>query len=122
MGNILDDAQRYDDAVKAYESALAIRDNDDLTYYNLGIAYKHANQPAMAVQSWKKGISINPGNQKIRLAMADYYLERGYPDLAEKEYQRFLTNGLKIKNPCSSSAQYITCIKIMLMQKRHIIK
>ncbi|HOK91650.1 MAG TPA: tetratricopeptide repeat protein [Spirochaetota bacterium] len=87
MGNILDDAQRYDDAVKAYESALAIRDNDDLTYYNLGIAYKHANQPAMAVQSWKKGISINPGNQKIRLAMADYYLERGYPDLAEKEYQ-----------------------------------
>jgi len=87
MGNILDDSQRYDEAVKAYESALAVRDNDDLTYYNLGIAYKHSDQAALAVNSWKKGAQINPDNIKIRLALADYYNERGYADLAEKEYQ-----------------------------------
>jgi len=90
MGNILDDAQRYDEAIKAYESALTIRDNDDLTYYNLGIAYKHSNQAAMAVNSWKKGAQINPENQKIRLALADYYYETGYADLAEKEYQEII--------------------------------
>ncbi len=90
MGNILDDAQRYDEAIKAYESALTIRDNDDLTYYNLGIAYKHADQAAMAVNSWKKGIQINPDNMKIRLALADYYFERGFADMAEKEYQEII--------------------------------
>jgi tetratricopeptide (TPR) repeat protein len=44
----------------------------------------------MAVNSWKKGMQINPDNQKIRLALADYYYERGYADLAEKEFQEIV--------------------------------
>jgi len=87
MGNILDDGQRFEDAVKAYESAIAIRDNDDLAYYNLGIAYKHYDKSAMAINSWRKAAQINPNNIKARLAMADYYYEQGYNDQAEKEYQ-----------------------------------
>jgi len=87
MGNILDDAQRFEDAVKAYESAIAIRDNDDLAYYNMGIAYKHYEKPALAINAWRKAVQINPGNIKARLAMADYYYEQGYNDQAEKEYQ-----------------------------------
>ncbi len=90
MGNILDDALKYDDAIKAYESALAIKGNDDMTYYNLGISYKHADKPALAIESWQKSAGINPGNIKPRIAIADYYNERGYPDLAEKEYQEIL--------------------------------
>ncbi len=90
MGNILDDALKYDDAVKAYESALAIKSNDDMAYYNMGISYKHSDKPALAIESWKKSAEINPGNIKPRIAIADYYTERGYPDLAEKEYQEIL--------------------------------
>lgn len=87
MGNILDDAQRFDDAIEAYQSALVIRDNDDLTYFNLGLAYMHADKPALAVNAWKKASQINPGNIKARMVLADYYLKMGYSDLAEKEYQ-----------------------------------
>lgn len=90
MGNILDDALKHDEAVKAYESALAIKSNDDLAYYNMGIAYKHADKPALAINSWKKSAELNPANIKPRIAIADYYNERGYPDLAEKEYQEIL--------------------------------
>ncbi|MCL2155625.1 MAG: tetratricopeptide repeat protein [Leptospirales bacterium] len=90
MGNILDDAGNYDDAIKAYESALTIRDNDDLTYYNLGLAYKHADKQAMAINSWKKASQINPENIKVRLAIADFYYEQGYNDNAEKEYQEII--------------------------------
>lgn len=90
MGNILDDAQRFEDAVKAYESAIAIRDNDDLAHYNLGIAYKHAGKSALAINAWRKAAQINPGNIKTRLAMADYYYEQGYMDQAEKEYQEII--------------------------------
>jgi tetratricopeptide (TPR) repeat protein len=90
MGNILDDAQRFEDAIKAYESAIAIRDNDDLAYYNLGIAYKHSDKSAMAINSWRKATQINPDNVKARLAMADYYYEQGYNDQAEKTYQEIV--------------------------------
>lgn len=90
MGNILDDGQRFEDAVKAYESAIAIRDNDDLAYYNLGIAYRHFDKSAMAINSWRKALQINPGNIKARLAMADYYYEQGYNDQSEKEYQEII--------------------------------
>ncbi|MCL1833692.1 MAG: tetratricopeptide repeat protein [Leptospirales bacterium] len=90
MGNILDDAENFDDAVKSYESALAIRDNDDLTYYNLGLAYTHGNKQAMAINSWKMAAQINPENVKVRLAIADYYYEQGYNDQAEKEYQEIV--------------------------------
>ncbi len=90
MGNILDDALKHDDAVKAYESALAIKSNDDLAYYNMGIAYKHGDKPALAINAWNKSAELNPGNIKPRIAIADYYNERGYPDLAEKEYQEIL--------------------------------
>lgn len=90
MGNILDDGQRFEDAIKAYESAIAIRDNDDLAFYNLGIAYKHFDKPAMAINSWRKAEQINPGNIKVRLAMADYYYEQGYNDQAEKAYQEII--------------------------------
>ncbi len=90
IGNILDDAQRFDDAVKAYESAIAIKGNDDLAYYNLGIAYKHAGKSALAINSWRKASQINPENIKTRLAMADYYYEQGYMDQAEKSYQEII--------------------------------
>jgi tetratricopeptide (TPR) repeat protein len=90
MGNILVDAQRYDDSIKAYESAITIRDNDDLTYYNLGLAYKYSDKQAMAINSWRKAAQINPENIKVRLAIADYYYEQGYNDQAEKEYQEIV--------------------------------
>jgi len=90
MGNILDDAQRFEDAVKAYESAIAIKGNDDLAYYNLGITYKHAGKSALAVNSWRKASEVNPENIKTRLAMADYYYEQGYMDQAEKSYQEII--------------------------------
>jgi len=90
MGNILDDTGNYDDSIKAYESALTIRDNDDLTYYNLGLAYKHADKQAMAINSWRKASQINPENVKVRLAIADFYYEQGYNDQAEKEYQEII--------------------------------
>lgn len=87
MGNILDDAQKFDEAIEAYKSSLAISSKDDSAYYNLGIAYKHAGKPELAIDSWKKAASLNESDPKPRLAIADYYYEKGFYDLAEKEYQ-----------------------------------
>ncbi len=90
MGNILDDTGKFDDAVKSYESALAIKGDDELAYYNMGITYRHSEKPALAVNAWKKASSLNPENIKPRIAVADYYYDQGHLDLAEKEYQNII--------------------------------
>lgn len=90
MGNILDDAHRYDEAIESYQKALAISPKDDTTLYNLGIAYKHANKPELAIEAWRKAADLNHDDPKPLAAVADFYYDRGFYDLAEKEYQRLL--------------------------------
>ena len=90
MGNILDDAQRFDEAIEAYKKALSINPKDDAAHYNLGLTYRNAQKPELAIQSWKEASRLNPENPRARLAIADYYYEYKFYDLAEKEYQDIL--------------------------------
>ena len=99
MGNILDDQQRFDEAIEAYQRALAISPKDDGAYYNLGIAYKHAGKPELAITSWKKAAELDPNNAAPAVAIADYYYERGFYDLAESEYRRIVAKWPNIQEP-----------------------
>jgi len=86
MGNIRDDQHRYDEAISYFKKALAIDPQDSSTLYNLGIAYKHAGKPELAVAAFNDAAQYNPDNPKPRLAIADLYYEKGYLDLALDEY------------------------------------
>jgi tetratricopeptide (TPR) repeat protein len=90
IGNILDDAGRFDEAIESYNKALALNPKDHDAYYNLGIAYRHAEKPELAIQTWKKGADLNPADPKNNLAMADYYYEKGLFDYAEQEYEKIM--------------------------------
>lgn len=91
MGNILDDTQRFDEAIAMYQKALSLSPKDDSTYYNLGLAFKHAGRPEKAIDAWKKGMDLNPEDPKHQLAIASFYYERNFFDLAEQEYGRIVT-------------------------------
>lgn len=99
MGNILDDANRFDEAVEAYRKALAISPKDHTVYYNLGIAYRHAEKPELAVAAWKKAAELDPNDSRPAVAIADYYYERGYYDLAETEYRTIVARWPNIQEP-----------------------
>lgn len=86
MGNIRDDQHRYDEAISYYKKALSIDPKDSATLYNLGITYKHAGKPELAVAAFNDAAQYNPDNPKPRLAIADLYYEKGYLDLALDEY------------------------------------
>jgi superkiller protein 3 len=86
MGNIRDDQHRYDEAISYYKKALSIDPKDSSTLYNLGITYKHAGKPELAVAAFNDAAQYNPDNPKPRLAIADLYYEKGYLDLALDEY------------------------------------
>ncbi len=90
MGNILDDAQRFDEAIEAYQKSLAISPKDADALYNLGIAYKHAGKPELAIESWRKAADMSPDNPQALMALADYYYEKGHLDMAMDEYQVIL--------------------------------
>ncbi len=90
IGNIMDDAQRYDEAIDSYQKALAINPKDDDALYNLGLSYRNAGRPEKAIESWKSASSLNPQNPRPLLAIADYYYKGGYLDMASDEYQRIL--------------------------------
>lgn len=99
MGNILDDAGRFDEAIEAYNKALAINPKDSDAYYNLGLAYKHADKPELAVQSWKKGSDLNRDDPKNLIAVADFYYEKNMFDLAEREYETAIARWPNIQEP-----------------------
>lgn len=87
LGIILDDMERYGEAIVEFEKALELNPKNENAYYNLGIAYKHAGQPTKALESWRKASVINPSESKHREAIADYYLENNYLDEAAREYE-----------------------------------
>lgn len=90
MGNIMDDAGRYEEAIESYKKSLLISPKDDAALYNLGIAYKHAGRIELAMEVWKKAAELNPDNPRPHLAIADFYYEKKYMDMAMDEYQKIL--------------------------------
>ncbi len=97
MGNILDDMQRFDESIEAYKASLAISPKDDSALYNLGIAYKHAGKPELAVEAWKNASSLNRDDPKPLLAMADFYYEKNFYDLAERTYQDLISKWPRVQ-------------------------
>jgi tetratricopeptide (TPR) repeat protein len=88
MGNILDDAQRFNEAIEAYEKALALDPRDSSTLYNLGIVYKHMGKGELAIDTWRKASDLKPDDPRSMMAVADYYYEKNFLDDALSEYSR----------------------------------
>ncbi|MEM7179827.1 MAG: tetratricopeptide repeat protein [Spirochaetota bacterium] len=93
LGIILDESQRYDEAVYAFQKAIQINSQNADAYYNLGIAYKNAGKPIDAENTWKKAIALTPNDTKNQEALGDYkrangaYLEAAnyYADIVKKD-------------------------------------
>lgn len=90
IGNILDDAERFDEAIDAYNKALAINPKDDMALINMGITYNHAGKPEKAIDYWKKAAALKPDSPEPLLVIADYYYESRNYDMAMDEYQQIL--------------------------------
>lgn len=69
LGNVYFDAERYADAIRWYEAALAIDANDVNASTDLGVAYYYSNQPDRALAQFDHSLSINPTHAKTLLNM-----------------------------------------------------
>jgi tetratricopeptide (TPR) repeat protein len=67
LGNLYFDHDRYADAVRWYEAALAIEPRDVDVSTDLGIAYYYMNQPDAALLQFERSLVMNPGHTKTLL-------------------------------------------------------
>ncbi len=67
LGNLYFDAERFEDAVRWYEQALAIEPRNVSASTDLGIAYYYMNQPDRALQQFDRSLAIDPRHTKTLL-------------------------------------------------------
>jgi tetratricopeptide (TPR) repeat protein len=70
-GDILSTKGKYKDAIKAYDSAIAINDTIAVYYLDRGVAHYSKGGFEKAVADFSKAIEIDPG-------IAEYYMRRGF--------------------------------------------
>ncbi len=71
LGLLYQKQKKYDDAIRSFKQAVAVKPNFDDAYNNLGVAYEAKKDPANAKLSYRKALQINPKN-----ALAQKNLER----------------------------------------------
>jgi tetratricopeptide (TPR) repeat protein len=67
LGNLYFDAERYDEAVRWYQEAVALDpENPDLST-DLGVSYYYLNQPDRALAQFQRSLAIDPSHTKTML-------------------------------------------------------
>ena len=67
LGNLYFDSERFDDAARWYEAALAIDPRNVNVSTDLGIVYYYTNQPDRALAQFDKSLAIDPSHSKTLL-------------------------------------------------------
>jgi tetratricopeptide (TPR) repeat protein len=67
LGNLYFDAERYQDAARWYEAALALDPSNADVSTDLGVSFYYLNQPDRALEQFDKSLKINPKHQKTLL-------------------------------------------------------
>jgi tetratricopeptide (TPR) repeat protein len=67
LGNLYFDAERFEDAARWYEQALAIEPKNVSASTDLGISYYYMNQPDRALQQFDRSLAIDARHTKTLL-------------------------------------------------------
>lgn len=89
-GRSLINEKRYQDGVAELRKALALDPQNVGIYLELSRAYFLAKDLAAAEDILQQGLTTNPRSTEIILAMGDFRLATGKPDLAEAAYKQIV--------------------------------
>jgi tetratricopeptide (TPR) repeat protein len=67
LGNLYFDAERYQDAARWYEAALALDQTNADVSTDLGVSFYYLNQPDRALAQFDRSLKINPKHSKTLL-------------------------------------------------------
>ncbi|GBF49635.1 putative TPR-repeat-containing protein [Leptospira ryugenii] len=90
LGIILDEMERFQDSIQAFEAVIALNPKSLSARYNAGLAYLHAGMPTKAIENFRKAQAIDASHIPSRIAIADYYAENRFYREAIAEYEEIL--------------------------------
>jgi tetratricopeptide (TPR) repeat protein len=67
LGNLYNDAGRYEDAITWYQEALKLTPRDVNVITDLGVCYYNLNQPDKALETFDRSLKIDPKHTKTLL-------------------------------------------------------
>jgi len=67
LANLYFDADRYDEAIKWYEEALALAPNDVNVITDLGVCFYYTNRPDQALELFNRSLKLDPKHTKTLL-------------------------------------------------------
>lgn len=95
----------FDEALPAYEMALAIRPDSADARYNFALALQAAGYVRDAVNELKKMLAANPNEVRARLALGNLYAQQLH-DLAQARAQYLKVLQLDPGNPQAAHIQF----------------
>ncbi|MDP4174469.1 MAG: tetratricopeptide repeat protein [Bacteroidota bacterium] len=99
-GNELAKENKFDEAIKSYDQALAINNKDYKTYYQKGFTQLRANKIDDAIASFKSSLAINDSFDVAYMALAGAQTQNKEYEAAIKSYEKAIsvTQNEAVKN------------------------
>jgi peptidoglycan/xylan/chitin deacetylase (PgdA/CDA1 family)/tetratricopeptide (TPR) repeat protein len=94
--------KKYDEALKKFQAAAALRPGDPVIVNNLAFLYYTVGRYDEAVANLQKTLALDPKRKEAHENLADTYFKMGKREDAKKEYQQFL-----VLDPTSARADEI---------------
>jgi peptidoglycan/xylan/chitin deacetylase (PgdA/CDA1 family)/tetratricopeptide (TPR) repeat protein len=94
--------KKYDEALRKFKAAVALRPGDPVIMNNLGFMYYAMGRYDDAVTNLQKTLALDPKRKEAHENLADTYLKMGRREDARKEYEQFLA-----LNPASGRADEV---------------
>lgn len=92
LGNIYMDAQRYQDAIKHYQSALALKPDNNDVRVDMGTCFRYIGRPDLAIEHYKIARDKDPRHVNARMNLGIVLLyDLNRPDEAVVEFEKFLS-------------------------------
>lgn len=84
------DSGYYNQALEAFDQAMALAPTDPKLTYNLALVYNQLGQTGLAEQMLAKTVELKPNYEAARNSLGSLYDQTGRPDLAVEQYQYIL--------------------------------
>jgi tetratricopeptide (TPR) repeat protein len=99
FGNLLAQRRFVEDARIQYDRALEIDSSHYLAAYNLGLLWETEGKFSKAVSAYRTSISRKPGFPASHFRLGRLYEQRGWENLAVKEYAKALRLDPQMRDP-----------------------
>lgn len=87
-GDALAMLKRFDEAAKAYESAIEVKPDDGALHYSLGVLLERLGQRSEALRRFERTRELWPDNTRVMYVLAKLYQEEGKLSDAAKLWQQ----------------------------------